>query len=159
MFFYFLLIVFTYWVVGKEPSNPNSYDGWISSSSPILPLPTDETDWLYSRTMQQNPNETDPTLKLVQLFDQEVTRFLSDIKSSSSLEENHYLVDKFVRMEQKDKQIILLQINSTTADILTDKIPSFQLDKELLFENILLTDNFLKIHSFPTFSWFSKISI
>ena len=135
-------------MVGEDP---NSFDGWIRSSSPILPLPTDETAWLYSRTMQQNPNETDPTLKLVQLFDQEVTRFLSDIKSSSSLEENHYLVDKFVRMEQKDKQIILLQINSMTADILTDKIPSFQLDKELLFENILLTDNFIKIHFFQTF--------
>jgi len=126
--------------------------GWIKSSKPLLPVPTDETEWLYSSTISSmNPVETDPTLKLVQLFDQEVTRFLSDIKSSSSLEENHYLVDKFVKMEQKDKQIILLQINSTTADILTDKIPSFQLDKELLFENILLTDNFIKIHFFQTF--------
>ena len=111
----------------------DSYNGWIRSSKPILPLPTDETDWLYSITIQTWPNETDPTLKLVQFFNQEVTRFLSDIKSSSNLGENHYLIDRFFKMNPEDKQSILLQIDSTTADLLTDAIPTYQLDEESFF--------------------------
>ena len=107
----------------------NSNIGWIKSATTEQEIPTDHTSWLYSATLG-DPTLSDPTLSLREDFDPEVARIISDIERTSNTGKNKYLITRFIRLNPKKKESVLLHIGDSKAEILSKFIPEYQLNEE-----------------------------
>ena len=116
--------------------------GWIKSATTEQEIPTDHTSWLYSATLG-DPALSDPTLRLEEDFDPEVAGILSDIQKTSKLERNKNLITRFINLNPKKKESVLLHISDSKAEILSKSIPDYQLNTECLLK-ILRSSKSLK---------------
>ena len=87
-----------HWIVGNSIL---SDVGWIRSSTANLARPTDETSWLYSPDIDQDPTE-DPLLELTEAFEQDVEKLVTDINDTptptlgkGSLKYKHGLIHRW----------------------------------------------------------------
>ena len=107
--------------------------GWIRSATTEQEIPTDHTNWLYSATLG-DPTLSDPTLRLTEDFDPEVAGILSDIQITSNLEKNKNLITRFINLNPKKKESVLLHISESKAEIISKSIPDYQLNTECLLK-------------------------
>ena len=87
-----------HWIIGNSIL---SDVGWIKSSTANLARPTDETSWLYSPDIDQDPTE-DPLLELTEAFEQDVEKLVTDINDTptptlgkGSLKYKHGLIHRW----------------------------------------------------------------
>ena len=103
--------------------------GWIKSSTTEHVIPTDQTSWLFSPNIG-DPTEADPTLKLKEAFDEDVEDIISDINDKPTSVLGPVLITRFNDLIPKKKEQVLLQIDNSKAETLTEIIRDDHLDEE-----------------------------
>ena len=103
--------------------------GWIKSSTSEHVIPTDHTSWLFSPDIG-DPTETDPTLELKEAFDKDVEDIISDINDKPTSVLGPVLITRFNELIAKKKEQVLLQIDNSKAETLTEIIRDDHLDEE-----------------------------
>ena len=120
--------------------------GWIKSATTEHEIPTDHTSWLYSATLG-DPTLSDPTLRLEEDdFDPEVAGILSDIQMTSNLERNKNLITRFINLNPKKKESVLLHISDSMAEILSKSIPDYQLNTVCLLNILYFNQKSFRIY-------------
>ena len=120
-----------YWVVGDDV---NRSVGWIKSSTSEHVIPTDHTSWFFSPDIG-DPSQTDQTLKLKEVFDQDVEDLLTEIDNKPTSILGPDLIKKFNNLSPKQKKQVLLQIDVTNAETLAEFI---QDDEELMLKTVFI---------------------
>ena len=115
-----------FWVVGDDVSRSV---GWIKSSTSEHVIPTDHTSWLFSPNIG-DPTETDQTLELKEAFDEDVEDIISDINDKPTSVLGPVLITRFNDLIPKKKEQVLLQIDDSKAETLTENIQDDNLDEE-----------------------------
>ena len=95
--------------------------GWIKSSTSEHVIPTDHTSWLFSPDIG-DPTQTDQTLKLKEVFDQDVEDLVTKIDNKPTSNFGQDLIEKFNHLTRKQKEQVLLQIDVTNAETLAEFI-------------------------------------
>ena len=103
--------------------------GWIKSSTSEHVIPTDHTSWLFSPDIG-DPTETDQTLKLKEAFDEDVEDLVSDITDKPTSVLGPDLITRFNDLIPKKKEQVLLQIDNSKAETLTENIRDDHLNEE-----------------------------
>ena len=120
-----------YWVVGDDVTQDV---GWIKSSTSEHVIPTDHTSWFFSPDIG-DPTQTDQTLKLKEVFDQDVEDLVTDIDNKPTSIFGPNLIKKFNTLSPKQKEQVLLQIDVTNAETLAEFI---QDDEELMLKTVFI---------------------
>ena len=103
--------------------------GWIKSSTSEHVIPTDHTSWFFSPDIG-DPTQTDQTLKLKEVFDQDVEDLVTKIDNKPTSNFGRDLIEKFNNLSPKQKEQVLLQIDNSKAETLTEIIRDDHLDEE-----------------------------
>ena len=120
-----------YWVVGDDVTRSI---GWIKSSTSEHVIPTDHTSWLFSPDIG-DPTQTDQTLKLEEVFDQDVEDLVTKIDNKPTSNFGQDLIEKFNHLTRKQKEQVLLQIDVTNAETLAEFI---QDDEEWILKTVFI---------------------
>ena len=132
--------------------------GWIKSKTTEHEIPTDHTSWLYSTTLG-DPTLSDPTLRLEEDFDPEVAGILSDIQITPNLERNKNLITRFINLNPKKKESVLLHIGDSKAEVLSKSIPDYQLNTGCLLKILSFNHKFFRIYIYKNHIYISSYHI
>ena len=95
--------------------------GLIKSSTSEHVIPTDHTSWFFSPDIG-DPSQTDQTLKLKEVFDQDVEDLVTDINNKPTSILGQDLLNRFNDLIPKKQEQVLLQIDVTNVETLTEFI-------------------------------------